>query len=273
MSAWWKRNPSSGVGRVGPDEPLAHECEQARLDALAFLLRCEVEDGFEREAAAGDGGALEHGALLALEPVEALVEDAADRARHLARGAVLVGDRRELLDEERVSLGRLGDPRSHCEPGLRAPRAASPSRPPTAARATSAVAGSCSQAGRCSASWGRARQSRSTGALAEPPGEVLDEVEEGRLGPVDVVEDGDHRALGGELFEEAARGGEDLVAAARKLSLVASGLPKQLAQRPERDPLAVGRAAADEHGRLARETGRRTPARAATCRSRARRGA
>ena len=40
------------------------------------------------------------------------MENAANRAWHVPREAVLVGDRCQLLDEERVSLGGLGDSRS-----------------------------------------------------------------------------------------------------------------------------------------------------------------
>ena len=63
-------------------------------------------------------------ALVAIEAVEALVENAANRAWHLPREAVLVGDRCHLLDEERVSLGGLGDSRSDGGREPRAPRAA-----------------------------------------------------------------------------------------------------------------------------------------------------
>ena len=47
------------------------------------------------------------------------------------------------------------------------------------------------QPGRASSSSGRARQTSRIGTSARPVGEVLDEVEERRLAPVDVVEDDD----------------------------------------------------------------------------------
>ena len=98
------------------------------------------------------------------------------------------------------------------------------------------------------------------GRLAEPGCEEFNQVEEGRFRPVDVIEHGDNRALGGKLVEQTSGGGEDFVGGApRQLVLAASGLPKQLAQRPKCDPFTVGWAAADEHGRLRREPGQQLP--------------
>ncbi len=51
------------------------------------------------------------------------------------------------------------------------------------------------QPGPPSSSSGRARQRISTGALRDPVGEVLDQVEQRRLGPVDVLEDEHERQL------------------------------------------------------------------------------
>ena len=48
-------------------------------------------------------------------------------------------------------------------------------------------------AGRRSSSSGRAMQSEQDRRVARPVGDVLDEIEEGRLGPVEVVEDDDER--------------------------------------------------------------------------------
>ena len=142
--------------------------------------------------------------------------------------------------------------------GPRALRAASPIRPSTAApgRVPWPVPGARPAAARPL----RPREAEQQDTcLPEPAREVLDEVEEGRLGPVDVVEGDDQRALGGKLLEHAARGGKDLVAAPLQRFLAAPGLAEQLAQRPERDPLSVGRAAADEHRRFRRDAGEELP--------------
>jgi hypothetical protein len=79
------------------------------------------------------------------------------------------------------------------------------------------------------------------------PREVLDHVEERRHGPVHVVEHDHDRAVGGEVLDQPAGGGERGVRA-RELAEVGRGRVElrgvrgQLAQREERDPLAVGRA-------------------------------
>ena len=75
--------------------------------------------------------------------------------------------------------------------------------------------------------------------------EVLDHVEEGRNGPVHVVEHDHDRTVCGEVLDQRARGGERGVRA-RELVDARGGLVElrgplgQLAQREERDPLAVG---------------------------------
>ncbi len=49
--------------------------------------------------------------------------------------------------------------------------------------------------------------------VGQPVDELVEEVEEALVGPVDVLDDDDERALLGETLEEAAPGGERLVAA------------------------------------------------------------
>ena len=176
------------------------------------------------------------GALLALEPVEPLVEDAADRARHLAGGAVLVGDRGELLDEERVALGGLGDPRRGRRPatpsasssrsrvGLRERleherrrRRLQPGRPPLGQ--LGAARGRAGAPARRRAAPARySTKSRNVGSAQWTSSNATTSGRSAR-----------------ELLEHPARGGEDLVARARELAVVAAGLPQQLAQRPEGD--------------------------------------
>jgi hypothetical protein len=92
--------------------------------------------------------------------------------------------------------------------------------------------------------------------------DVVDEVEQRRLGPVDVLEHRDERAPSRQRLEQSperprglvrpARGAEDqarglLVDEVAQLPAVAPA--EHLRERPVRDPLSVRRAAADEHGR------------------------
>jgi hypothetical protein len=113
---------------------------------------------------------------------------------------------------------------------------------------------------------------------------VLDDVEERRLGPVDVVEHDDERPVACERFEELARPRRHLVCRARAWlkadggrqaardgfgvvgspemrrdaagSLVTVELAQDLCERPQRDAGAVREAAADEHLRPVRDGGR-----------------
>ena len=112
---------------------------------------------------------------------------------------------------------------------------------------------------------------------------MLDEVEHGGLGPVDVVEGGDERAAACERLEEPAHGPLDVhlgrarpgpsrcrrdarrhrlrlgVAREEVFDLGHAGGPRQvvhdLDQRPVGDALAVRKAAADDHRRLRLDSG------------------
>ncbi|MDQ2910903.1 MAG: hypothetical protein M3R39_07815, partial [Actinomycetota bacterium] len=108
-----------------------------------------------------------------------------------------------------------------------------------------------------------------------PAGEVLEQVEQRRGGPVDVFDHHDEWLLARSLFEQAAHGPEQLAArsggvcrpdcAQHALSdelsifgvgeqlsnaVVAAKCADDLHQRPERDPVAVGKAAPADRARL-----------------------
>ena len=118
-----------------------------------------------------------------------------------------------------------------------------------------------------------------------PLRDVLEQVEERRLRPVHVLDAHDERRAGGERLEQPPHRPERLLAAERAVvaadrrshapgdplrvrlvgeqaveRLVAAELLHELAERPVRDPLAVGEAAAAQHGRrpadLAEQLGR-----------------
>ena len=156
------------------------------------------------------------------------MENAANRAWHVPREAVLIGDRCQLLDEERVSLGGLCDSRSDpprsperlqhrlrvgVGEGLehqRRRRRPGPVRPALE-------------------ELGAGEAEEDDRGVGEAARQVLDEVEEGRLGPVHVVEDRDERPVGRKVLEDLADGGEGLVARAVEYGLVAAGLSQELA--------------------------------------------
>jgi hypothetical protein len=79
---------------------------------------------------------------------------------------------------------------------------------------------------------------------------VLDQVEQGLLGPVDVVEHREKRLLRRELLEQAPGRREHLVARALEHGLVPARRAERFADGRKRCSLAVGRAAGDDDARL-----------------------
>ena len=237
---------------VGPDQPAPHELEHAGVRLLLLVGRDQLQDGVEREAAADHRGTLEHRALPGIEPVEPSVEDTADRAAQRDLLALLAGEGRELLDEQRIALRELGDALAHggrrverVEQAVRV-QAGQRLEPQRRLRPRQPLRPSLRQLGPRDA-----EEQHACGSEADR--EVLDQVEQRLLGPVDVVEHCDERLLAGEILEQAPRRGEHLVARALEHALVAAGMPERLANRRERRPLAVRRAARHDDARLALE--------------------
>ena len=111
------------------------------------------------------------------------------------------------------------------------------------------------QPGCASRSSVRATQRRRIGASRDEVGDVLDEVEERRLGPLQVVEDDDQRPLRRARLEQPAERELRLRAATSPSDAISGSAPiasSDLDERPVRDALAVGEAAAAEDvGRVA----------------------
>ncbi len=134
-----------------------------------------------------------------------------------------------------------------------------------------------------SSSSGRARQTTRIGASRLQPDEVLDQVEEGRLGPLEVVEADDQRAIARQVLEQPADGPESLVGSSGdrrrcrsrrqrapqrgsassspsssssicSTREVAGSFANDVAKRPVRDSLAVGKAMARRARTLRRAT-------------------
>jgi hypothetical protein len=98
------------LGAIWTDQLLANEREQARADLVLFGAGYKLGDRASVEAAAFDGCTLDHRPVGGLEPVDAGCEEGAERRRHeeLAVCAEILGlERQQLLDEERVALGRF----------------------------------------------------------------------------------------------------------------------------------------------------------------------
>ncbi len=108
------------------------------------------------------------------------------------------------------------------------------------------------------------------GYVAHEAGEMVDEVEQRRFRPVQVVPDENERLTPRDCFEEPSCRPEDVlwwcgapgaepIGDERRVGLVlevdreVAGRVDDLCERPEGDPLAVGRAAAGEDGRARAE--------------------
>ena len=152
-------------------------------------------------------------------------------------------------------------------------------------------------AGRLSSSSGRARQTSRIGDSGRERGEVLDEVEQGRLGPVGVVDHDHERPSPRRRASNSRRTAQNVSIACADssarpiapstrrvieaalvhvrqqvgdplLRIAARELVDDLRQRSVRDPVAVGEAPADDDSGLDVRRPRRTRAGGATCRSR-----
>ena len=196
---------------VGPEQLLACEGEEDAAQPLGPLGREQGRDGAAMEQPALDGGALQHGPLARLQAVDARGEQRMDRRRHrLVAGVGIVGEHGEhLLDEERVPLGRTNDAlpetRSHGEVADQSLDQVAGLGVAQRREGNEAGAGPGRRPGRarledirpCEA------EKQDRGASGEPE-HVLEQVEQRRLGPVDVVDHDDERAGRGERLEEAA---------------------------------------------------------------------
>ena len=194
-----------------------------------------------------------------------------DRGRHAELGlaALLAEHREHLLDEERVALGRSGDPVAHAFPERRLPEQVAHQR--VALRVGQRLE---QQPGRplraILEQLGPRERDEQQRRLAGGFEGVFDEIEEGRLRPVAVVEDDHERALAAERLEQPTDGPEGLFASAGprlcdtyeardplgdELAVLLAGeqgghrlgeLVDRLLQRPERDPVPVGQAPSAE---------------------------
>ena len=257
---------------VGTHELLAHQPHQLR--GIAF----ERLDGGAVEDRALDGAAGERRALGCGELVEPGGEKRADRGRHLdVAGRRVAHHRRHLLHEQRVALGRGEDFRTQRRIEIGAEivqqRLArlTPQRLHEHRRRVQLPAGPARTAVQQLGPPHAEKQDRRSTA---PVRDMLDQVEQGRLGPVQVVPDDDERTLGGRLLEQLADGERDLVRGRRlvapeqdtqrpgderrKVALLEPQLLHDLDDRPVRDPLAVGKTTALDDGRvhLTQELGR-----------------
>ena len=255
---------------VRPDQLLADERKEVAADIAAELGRAEVGDDAERELLADDRGAFEDRPLIVLQPVQPLGQQRLDRRRddHLAAA----GECRELLHVERIALCRPEDAVARQVIQLGAEPGEQRLRITLGQRLEDNQVGAFVRSRPLGPPLEQLRPRRADQQhrrSLDPAQQVLDEVEERRLGAVDVLEDEHDWLLGGERLEQAPGGPEELVdrpgrvarerakpfgdgltvfgAGERAVQAVVAERAQNLDERPEGDAVAVGEAAARQH--------------------------
>ncbi len=171
---------------VWADQLLPHQGGEGRRDRR--LLRRERLHGAVVEDLALDRAPFEHASLGGLELVEACGQQRLQGGRDDDLAVGLVGDRQHLLDEERVAAGGPSDPL----------RAAAPARRSAEQLVDVLVAQRLEpqrdRPGGAALDQLRPRQAEQQDRRARgEERDVLDQVEQGLLAPVDVVEHDDQR--------------------------------------------------------------------------------
>ena len=272
---WRKRNPSSPTswGRSGLISSL-RTSEARRGDHLG-LLGCERLHGAAVEDLALDRASLEHAPLGRLELIQAGAEQRPQRRRDDHVALRLAGHCQHLLDEERVTARGAsdlaaqlaGDPQRYQLVDLSVAQWLEPQRhrPGGAALGELRPRHAIHQ-DRCARGQER---------------DVLDQVEERLLAPLDVVEHDHQRLLCRGVLQRLAERPCDLLRRRRRLRLAQQRadrhrcglvcgphveLLQHLDHRPVRDPLPVREASATDDRRVDGSQNLRRPA--ATCRRR-----
>src|ERR1700730_7283598 len=235
---------------VRADELLADERRELRAGRPP-PVGSQLAEGLPFELEPDDRRALEQVALLIGQRVETSGEKHLDRRWHVLRGPALSEHREQLLDEQRIPFGRCADPSTGV---LLEPRVAE--------KLLDQLIG-LSLGKRIE----RNRQAAPTRTLVEqlgprkaeeqkrrvprPVSEMLDQIEECRLGPVNTFEHEYERLLARATFERFANRPEDLFGRSLPKRRVEVALPpsgrEDLTQRPVGDSFAVGQATAAQH--------------------------
>ena len=201
--------------------------------------------------------ALDDGALIAGEPIEACLKERVDRRRNddLALAWLLARHREHLVDEERVPLRGRDDPLPRLVVDrVRRERVDQPVAILDAERLEQErrrVELATAPSGLCVEKLGPSDAEEEDRRAAREVGDVLDELEERPLRPMHVVEDDDLRPLGGTLLEQTTERELRLGSRAAEHRIrVDTDREQQLDERPVRDALAVVEAATVEDVRL-----------------------
>ena len=235
------------------DEVAQQRVVEHVFELVGVVLRREVVDRAGPEDAADHGAALQDHLLARRQPVDARADQRLQRIGNAVAAvpALLQQHADGLLDEQRIALGLVEQPRldlretscsrQQCVGELLALAHARAAR----ARSRSSARGRRpSRAARRATRAGRDRDAAA--ALAHPLREVVDQLEQRLLRPVDVLEHHDQRLDVGELVGELARRPGDLRRAALPFDRLhhAGREPEQLGDRlvpAALDQLLLGR--------------------------------
>ena len=210
-----KASPWASARAIGADELLAHEPQEAAPDLGPTVCGGQGDHRGLVEDASHDRGALGHRPLVGGQPVQAGRQQGRDRRRHgdrleIPRGrpaavarhqrAVVDQGAEELLDVQGVALGRFRDPGPHRgrERAAGHERVDQLQRRPLGQRLEQDRRGVelAAAPGRAVVEeLGTRRADEQDRRVAGEVGDRLEQVEQGRLGPVDVVDEDDERPL------------------------------------------------------------------------------
>ena len=207
---------------VGSEQLLPREGEQRAAQPIGLVRGQKLGDGAAVEQPTFDRSALQHRALPRLEAIDPGREERLDRRRHrLVRSLRIVGEHGEhLLDEQRIALGGVDDPvakRGSDVPAVQQPVdqmlrlvvAERRERDEPRARPWRSP-------GRPGVEEVRTREAEEQDRRATREAEdVLEQVEQRGLRPVDVVHRDDERSRDGERLEEPAERPGGLLGRAR----------------------------------------------------------
>ena len=265
---------------------------------------CERGHGAGMEDLSLDGAAFDHGALLRVEPVQTRGQQQLDRRRDREVREVVDGAPRAILESQQAVVDQHADHlldeqriplRGREDPFARGARQVGVAQQVVEQRAR-LVAGerfeqdrgrvhlAAAPAGADLEQLGSGDTDEQQFCVARPIRQVLDQIQQERLRPMDVVEHHDERPLSSQMLEQlshaprrvlggrglrpaeqAAHEARDAVAVfgvtqhsgergerrCGVVGLAAAGrLPDDLAERVVRDPLSVGEAPAAQHGRV-----------------------
>ena len=103
--------PLGGRRCVRPHQPFADERQKMRCQCSPPSFGKQAGNGGHRKVPSNDGSASDHVPLVRAQAIEPLVQQGMDSRRDAehALSAFVSGDRRHLLDEERIALGGDAD--------------------------------------------------------------------------------------------------------------------------------------------------------------------